>query len=95
MRIIDDRAETIKKRVEGKGVGSDHRTLGTVAIGLILRRYHSHLVVVVLNEYYLGVVLSQIHMVEATLHKPIELHRLSCCLKVGYESGIGNKVATT
>lgn len=80
MRIIDDRAETIKKRVEGEGVGSDHRTLGTVAIGLILRRYHRHLVVVVLNEYYLGVVLSQIYMVEATLHKPIELHRLSCCL---------------
>ena len=47
----------------------------------------------VLDKHNLRVVLRQMHMVEAALHKPIELHRLARRLKVGYERGVGYQLA--
>ena len=91
--MIDDASETGKKRVIGLRVGGEHGTLSTVAISLILRADDRHSKVVGLDEDNLGVVLRQVHMVEATLHKPIELHRLACSLKVGYERGVGYQLA--
>ena len=92
--MIDDASETGKKRVIGLRVGGEHGTLSTVAISLILRADDRHSKVVGLDEDNLGVVLRQVHMVEATLHKPIELHRLTSSLEVGHQSSMCYKVAT-
>ena len=65
-------------------VGGEHGTLCAVTISLILRANDRHGIVGSLDEDNLGVVLRQVHMVETTLHKPIELHSLTSSLEVGH-----------
>ena len=75
-------------------VGGEHGTLCAVAISLILRANDRNGIVGSLDEDNLGVILRKMHMVETTLHKPIELHSLTSSLEVGHQSSMCNQVAT-
>ncbi|MDY4442494.1 MAG: hypothetical protein SPE27_09685 [Prevotella sp.] len=60
-----------------------------------MRRNDRHSNVSSLDEHNLRVVLPQEHVVEAALHKPIELHRLASSLEVCDECGVVDKITAT
>ena len=60
-----------------------------------MRRNDRHSNVSSLDEHNLRVVLSKKHVVEAALHKPIELHRLASSLEVGDERSVVDELTAT
>ena len=68
-------------------IRSDEGTFIPASVGIVLRRYDTHLPLVIHNEQQFGMIVAEIYLFEALAHQLFELYRFLAGLKVGKKAG--------